>query len=106
MPSYIVKKQITIRRQMGDTGDIVFNVPIILPITSREVSFTVKDSRGYLVFDKNTQNGSILKSAQTIAIALVVADTLNHSGSHHWELKLTAPSEVITIGKGIFDILK
>lgn len=106
MPSYIVKKQVTIRRQMGDTGDIVFNVPIILPLAGREVSFTAKDSRGDRVFDKNTLNGSILISGQTINIGLIVSDTINHAGSHHWELKLTAPSEVITIGKGIFDILK
>lgn len=105
MPSYKVIAPIKITRQMGDSGDIVFNVPEILPLTNRTVTLFIKDGANNHMLIKSSNNvNEITKSGQSINIQLTSADTENKEGTWHWELKLTMGAEVITIGYGIFHV--
>jgi hypothetical protein len=105
MPTYLVKKEIAITRQEGDTADVVFTVPDVLDLALYNVRYHVLDNNRRYVFHKDTGEGTIQKDGQVITIPLLSEDTKEKTGTHRWEMELHNADEVITIGKGIFVII-
>lgn len=106
MESYIVTKEITIRRQEGDTGSVVFVIPDIIDLDLyTEIKFKVSNS-GSLIFIKLLSDNSISVENQTVTIPLLAVDTKLKSGNHFWELELSNDTEITTIGRGVFVIIK
>ena len=105
MPTYLVKKEIAITRQEGDTADVVFTVPEVLDLSLYLIRFHVMDNNRRFIFYKNTEVGTIQKDGQTITIPLSALDTKTKTGTHRWEMELFNQNENITIGKGSFVII-
>jgi hypothetical protein len=105
MATYLIKREITITRQEGDTADVVIVVPDVIDMGNYEAHFSVKDNSRRTVMNKETGNGTAYVSGQTITIPLAATDTKNKPGKHRWELQLTNETEVITIGRGNFVIV-
>jgi hypothetical protein len=109
MNSYLAT-EITITRQAGDTGSIVFNVPVLIDLdTFTEVIFQVVKG-GVTIIDKRLTDSvaELTVSGQTITIELWEDDTQGHRGTGRWECEISGNSadEIITIGKGDFVIVK
>lgn len=105
MATFLIKREITITRQEGDTADVVIVVPEVINMANYDARFSVKDSNGRTVFDKKSENAELTISGQTITIPLLIADTKRKAGKHRWELQITNATEVITIGRGVFVIV-
>jgi hypothetical protein len=103
MDSFIVKKEIKLVRQVGDTGSIEFIVPNLIPIVGKTVEFKTfyQDDA---ILDKSTTNGTITVQAQKISISLSVGD-VPERGNFHWTLKIKTQTQITTIGKGTLDIV-
>ena len=105
MATFLIKREITITRQEGDTADVVIVVPDVINMTNYQARFSAKDSNGRTVFDKKSENAELTISGQTITVPLLIADTKRKAGKHRWELQITNENEVITIGRGVFVIV-
>ena len=105
MATYLIKREITITRQEGDTADVVIVVPEVINMENYNARFAVKDNIGKTVFEKNSENSEMTITGQTITIPLLVADTKKKAGKHRWELQISNETEVITIGRGVFVIV-
>lgn len=107
MATYLIGSEITIKRQAGDTADIVFTVPSILDMSQfTEVKFQVGNSSS-VVISKALSEGELSVSGQVITIPLLAADTKNRAGgSNNWELEVSNETEIITIGRGTFEIMR
>ena len=105
MATYLIKREITITRQEGDTADVVIVVPEVINMENYNARFAVKDNIGKTVFEKKSENSEMTITGQTITIPLLVADTKKKAGKHRWELQITNENEVITIGRGFFVIV-
>ena len=105
MATYLIKRELTITRQEGDTADVVIVAPDVLDMDLYDVQFKVVDSSRRPVMNKTTAGGTITKDGQTITIPLLTADTKNKAGKHSWEMQITTETEVITIGRGPFIII-
>lgn len=105
MATYLIKREIQIARQEGDTADVVVVVPDVIDMGNYQARFVVKDSSRRAVIDKKSVDGVLTVTGQTITIPLLVADTKGKAGKHRWELQLTNATEVITIGRGAFVII-
>jgi hypothetical protein len=104
MTTYLIKAQITITRQEGDTADIVITVPALLSMTGYEAQFKVYNTAGQAVLSKASP-ATITVDGQIITIPLLAADTKGKPGTHKWELQIAKTGSVITIGKGQFVIV-
>ncbi len=103
--SYIVKQEILIERQEGDTGSIVLTVPDIISMVDAEIKFGVFTQGGEEIFLKETADVTVVD--QTITVPLVIDDNAGKKGTHVWELTVLPPgSQRITVGKGDFKIVK
>lgn len=104
MASFVVKKEIKIQQQEGDSGDISIQVPAILPITDTDVTFRVYNG-SRTIFEKTKP--AIQVTGQNILIPLNITDTDGNSGAHAWELIISNNTNGHwTIGKGIFEIIE
>ncbi len=101
--SYLVKRPLKITRQEGDTGSVVFIVPDTIPMTGKTATFAVVSKTGVPIFTKT--GGQITVDTQTITVPLVANDTKTWQGVHFWELQVTSLTEVITLGRGDFEII-
>lgn len=106
--SYIVRTPVAIQRQAGDTGSIVFIVPVALSLTGFTTAlFQVRNFRDEVVFEKETPTDVTIVS-QTITVNLASVDTtdIDTTNLYDWELQISSTTEVITVGKGTLEILK
>lgn len=101
MAAILKAENITIVRQEGDTSEIVFIVPEIVPLTGATAHLQVRQKNGDAVLEPTT---SI--TGQTITIALVPNDTKGKAGTHNWELEIRAGEVITTIASGTFEIKK
>lgn len=106
MATYLIKKEYDITRQEGDTADVVIIVPDILDMQDYQAQFAVKSNMGETIFDKKTAEGTATKTGQTITVPIAPADTKGKPGKYRWELQVTKINEVITIGRGVFLIVR
>ena len=104
MQSYIVETEQDITRQEGDTGSIQFTIPVVLNPASYTILFKVFTRNGTVVFTK--ADAAWTRATQTITAYLAAVDTKGYEGNHRWELQFSSATEVITVGKGCFKILK
>jgi hypothetical protein len=109
MNSYLAT-EITITRQAGDTGSIVFTVPVLIDLPDfTEVKFQVFKG-GITIIDKRLTDSvaELTVSGQTITIELWEDDTQGYVGTGKWECEISGnpDDEIITIGKGDFVIVK
>lgn len=102
--SFLIKEPFRIVRQEGDTGQIVFELPVEIPMADKEVKFQVKTSNQALVFEK--LNADVTVAGQEVTIPLIAADTKGKYGKHIWELQVNSVSEIITVAKGPFEITR
>lgn len=105
MTTYLIKREISITRQEGDTADVVVVVPEILDMNSYSAQFQVRDTNRRTLFNKSSEDGTIQISGQTITIPLLPEDTKNRPGKHRWELQIASQTQLITIGRGNFSII-
>ena len=105
MPTYLIKREIPITRQEGDTADVVFIVPEVLDMALYSVRFSVTNQLKKSKIFKSSENQNIIIGGQTLLIPLSSDDTKYHSGNYRWELELFNETEQITIGKGAFNII-
>jgi len=109
MATYLIKEDIDITRQEGDTADIEFTVPAMLDLVSYPiVKFqTKKKYGGTIILDKTVGSG-LAVAGQVVTVTLDSVDTKGvNRGTFKWELEIsnTTP-EIITIGRGTFDVVK
>ena len=104
MQSYIITAEIEITRQEGDTGSIVMTVPAVLNPANYTITFTVKERKGTTIFTKG--NTDWIRASQQITCYLAAVDTKGYAGNHEWELQFTSLTEVITVGRGSFKIIR
>jgi len=102
--SYIIKNEIEIRRQEGDTGNITIIIPEQIDLDGMVPILHVVDRKLNTIFKKEDSDWSI--NDQTISCSLLPTDTRGKSGNHKWELQLQSLNEVITVGRGNFLIIK
>lgn len=107
MSTYLIDSRFTITRQAGDISDVVFVMQNTLPLTGMTVKFQVRSSRGVLIIDKTTANGSITVVGQQITIPLLATDTYGYKGTFNWECEISSvpDNKKITIGFGDFEIV-
>ena len=105
MATYLIDNQFTIRRQQGDISDIIFIVQNTLLISGMVVKFQVRNNKGELVMDKVSPT-NITVAGQQITIPLLQEDTQALRGSLTWECEITSTGKRITVGQGIFEIIK
>ncbi len=104
MATYLIKREISITRQEGDTAEVTIIVPEVINMQNYNARFTVKNNSRRSLIDKKSQDGDIIITGQTITVPLLVADTKGKSGKHSWELEISSTNDVFTIGRGIFMI--
>lgn len=104
MATYIVKNWKKITRQEGNTADIVFIIPNIIPLSNAAIKFTVVNACFIKVIEKN--NSGMVIEGQKITIPLLENDTKSKDHICVWQLDVTKNNETITIGKGDFVIIK
>jgi hypothetical protein len=104
MQSYIITQEIEIVRQEGDTGSIVMTVPAVLNPANYTITFKVMTRGGSLIFSKTDTDW--IRAGQQITTYLKATDTKTYKGQHKWELQFTSSTEVITVGRGCFSIIK
>lgn len=107
MASYIIKREIAITRQEGDTGSVEILVPKVVPLAGCELSFQVYDRTNKVVLRKDDDDWT-REDADThvkVSCELDRADTLNKPGTHWWELFVVGTDTHLTIGKGNFIVL-
>lgn len=102
----ILAAEIAIKRQEGDTSDLVINVPSAFDPASYNIHFEVfKSGKG--IFKKinhgATQDWSI--SGQDITARIKEIDTKGHPGRWRYELELWDTNSVNTILRGEFEIV-
>lgn len=109
MATYLIKEDIEIVRQEGDTADIEFTVPEALDMTLYPVvKFQTKKTYGSaIILDKSVGSG-LAVVGQAITVTLDSADTKGvNRGSFKWELEISnTDPEIITIGRGGFTVEK
>jgi len=105
MPTYLIEKEIPIRRQEGDTADIVFTVPEIINMANYSCKLAVKSTSGTSLILKDSTDGGAAIQGQVVSVQLGSNDTKRKAGTHRWELELYNNDEVITIGRGVFEIV-
>jgi hypothetical protein len=106
MATYLIKKEITITRQEGDSADIVIVVPNVIDMSLYDAQFQVRDTTLRRLIISKTSNAGISIAGQTLTIPLATDDTKNKAGKHRWELQLSNNTpEIITIGRGTFIIV-
>lgn len=108
MSRYIVKKAYNINVQQGDSCTILFNVPVDISLSGKEVVLTVenicKGPNPNLVF--STTNGKISVNVQAITVVVLPIDTESKVGSYVWYLQVIGSStDKLTIGKGKFNVI-
>ena len=107
MPRYLVKSSTQLPPlQEGDFPQpLAFIVPDVLPMTDKGAVFTMTYKDGTVLFEKSSEQGSIIIDGQGIVINLVEADTKDKAGIYHWVLKVVDEDELlITIGYGNIQI--
>lgn len=104
MNSYIITQEITITRQEGDTGVLQFVVPNILNPANFDITFQVwrMSRENSLLFKKEDWT----VEGQQITTSLTEADTKGFAGRWRWEMQFTSAVEIITVGRGAFEIIK
>lgn len=110
MATYLIKKKITITRQIGDLADITLLVPATLSMTGREARFQIWDAEHTVLELGKTSfeiTGDIVITGQSVYIPLLPEDTLDLTeGNHLWELEVSVTGQTdetpITIGQGTF----
>lgn len=104
MNSYVITERVTVTRQEGNTGSLGFIVPAVL----NPALFTIKlqvwtaTNKSAILFEKT----SWTVTGQTITTPMAAVDTKGYAGTHKWEMQFTSLTEVITVGKGDFVIIK
>jgi hypothetical protein len=106
MPTYLIKKEIHLARQEGDTAEITFVMPAIIDMSLFGVLFMVSDKLRERIICKSSADNQISIDGQTITIPLLKADTLEHPGKHNWEMQIFNANQSITTGKGQFVIIE
>lgn len=106
MPRYLVKTEILITVQEGDTpAPVEFIVPDILDMSTYHIRFKVFGTNRQTIFTKTDEDSSITVTGQLISIPMLVSDTTGKSDTHRWEAELyNNTPEIITIGRGPFVI--
>jgi len=104
MQSYIITQEIEIVRQEGDTGSIIMTVPSVLNPANYTITFKVKERKGAVIFEK--ADAAWTKVGQQITCYLAAVDTKGYKGNHEWELQFSSLTEVITVGRGCFKIIR
>jgi hypothetical protein len=100
MASYLIKKEIDITRQEGDTFDVRFIIPEILTLTAFSVvKFNVYTGNGKSVFER-----TMIATGQTVETIFAPAETKGKAGRYRWELQVDTQGSIYTIGKGNFTI--
>jgi hypothetical protein len=107
--SYIAS-EITITRQEGDTGSVIFTVPEVIDLpTFTVVKFHVfRSGVTFIHKELDDSSGDLTVVDQVITIDLWEEDTQGYKGTNRWELEISGnpDDEIITIGKGEFIIVK
>jgi hypothetical protein len=107
MATYLIGSETEIKRQEGDTGDIIITMPESLSMTPyTQTKFQVKNLSGTVIINKSVSAGTITVSGQTITIPLLTTDTKGYAGQYRWELEISNSTEVITVAKGVFIIVE
>jgi hypothetical protein len=106
MATYNTARDISLRRQEGDSSDLTVIVPTLLDMKGATVRFQVKDIAGRLLIDKSTLQSTIFLEGQTIHLQFDPTDTKRRSGIHRWELEVTISGSIYTIARGSFEIVK
>ena len=101
--TYIILREIPISRQEADTGNLVFEVPEFLPITSRTITFQVIDRNEELIIE--ISGAQWHKNGQIISTTLNPADTDGLAGKHRWTLVVQDANTRYNIGAGPFTII-
>jgi hypothetical protein len=104
MPSYIIKKEILITRQAGDSFDIVITIPSTHPMAGATIKFAI--ALRNMVFVLKTLEDCVV-NGQELTILFQPADTRGKSGPYNWELEHTSSTGFVsTLGKGPFHAIK
>jgi len=106
MATYLIAREITIKRQEGDVADVTFTVPSVLSMTDKGATFQVRNSGGRILMSKTNTDSTLTINGQVIYIPLLPADTLRKDGVHRWELQIDTTGGPITAGRGNFEIIK
>ena len=101
--TYIILKEITISRQEADTASLVFEVPEVLPIASRTITFQVIDRKKEVILE--IAGAQWYKEGQIISATLNPADTDGLAGRHRWALIAQDSNTRYNIGAGPFTII-
>lgn len=104
MATYIAGSDITITRQEGDTADLQIFVPSVIDISTFDIHFSVFTYAGTLLFKKELTDW--VKDGQLITANITEGDTVAAAGNHRWELEISNPTNIYTIGRGNFVIKK
>lgn len=106
MATFLIKKEKTITRQQGDTSDVTFVFPDVIPPAAYSINFSVwsNASQGDLLFEKDQSQMQI--EEQTVTVPISREETSGISGERYWELRIFNEHTSHTIGKGIFKVLK
>lgn len=106
MTTFLIKKEKTIIRQQGDTSDVTFVFPEVIPPADYSIRFAVWSnvSQGTLLFEKTNNNLQI--DGQSVTVPIAPEDTAEISGERYWELTISNDVRKHTIGKGTFKIVK
>lgn len=107
--SYIAT-EISITRQEGDTGSIIFTVPAIIDLPEFTVVkfYVFRSGTAVITKELGDSSGTLNVAGQTITIDLESDDTKGYKGTNKWELEISGnpDGEIITIGKGDFVVIK
>ena len=110
--SFLVRAEVTITRQEGDTGSIEFIIPATIDMTGMDVIFEVQDVDEQSVFKKESDVSETQieidladSRGQYVAILLDGTETKGFAATdHRWELQVSDGDDIITVGKGTFVI--
>ena len=103
MASYIIKQEITIERQEGDTSDLEILVPEVLDMATYEPTFYVIDRAKNKLITKLPADFVI--DGQTITTNFAIGDTAGKVGKYRWQLEISNGTNTYTIGRGNFVII-
>jgi hypothetical protein len=109
MATYLIKEDIDITRQEGDTADIVFDMPVLLDMGSYPVvKFQTKKTYGGTIILNKTVGSGLAVVGQVITVTLDSVDTKGaNRGTFKWELEISNDTpEIITVGRGTFTVVK
>ena len=115
MASFLTNAKVKIKRQEGDTADVIFTFPIELDLTNATAIFRVvknvcsaTGNTNVVVINK-TSTAGITIVGQDLTVAIAPKDTKGYGGSVlSWELEVTdlLSYGIVTAATGSFEIVK